>query len=579
MSQEQQPQERRGAGSGAPANQQPRSRREARDAERRAQSVETAETGELSNVHPSGAYDLNASGNIWDTVSRTAASQLTDAATEAERRTGRRVADRDREHTPAPEPLSYVTQARPNIPTYDAPSFRDRLQQVAESAGATSAAFRERDFAPTPTAPAAPAAPQPVVELDYHTQTRTPPLRPMPAASTPAAPAPVAPTRVASAPVEAPEPASTLDHTLTRRELRVLRETGAIPPFTPADLAPREGGWQATPDPAPASVSPPVGFREPAPLTPVAGIPLGSAFTSYEDTATAPMSAIDRAALLADEPVQKKSRAVKPASDAWEGDIPLGGPTSAPVDAPIAEPVSAAPAPRSAVPTPPAAEAVETVVEVEDEPDFTDAPITGLLGFEALIAQASTGVESPTGPVADARPLSARQPDGGSDFDRAYTPPAGHWSVQAEREDDSPQPFDGLLSRNVGSSSGSTNALIMPSDPQPDLMHALNSTGEILVTGSLDLPRSLSSTGATSDHYDSSEIDRLFEASQEDHHNADVAPVRAARAVSTHTSTRSVVSPRKSRGGNLPFVLAITAAVMAAGVIAVLITSIVTGTL
>ena len=64
---------------------QPRSRREARDAERRAN-----ETGDLSGVHPSNVYDLNSSGNNWDTLSRRAASQLTDAAADAERRTGRR---------------------------------------------------------------------------------------------------------------------------------------------------------------------------------------------------------------------------------------------------------------------------------------------------------------------------------------------------------------------------------------------------------------------------------------------------------------------------------------------------------
>ncbi|BDI23145.1 hypothetical protein [Herbiconiux sp. L3-i23] len=515
----------------ASANQ-PRSRREARDAERRAQA-EARETGDLSGIpageHPSGAFDLNASGGIWDSISRRAASQLTDAATEAERRTGRRVADQDREGSVPPEPLSYVTQGRPNIPTYEGPAFARRPQ--APTAADVQAGFRERSFAPAAAA-SAPLAPASVGGLDYHTQTRTPPLR----SAAPAAP-------------EAPAAEATaLDHTLTRRELREMRESGVLPAFSAADLAPRPGGWAAAPAP---SVAPPVGHREPAPETPIAGIPLGSAFAAFEDTATAPMSAVDRAALIAEEPVLPKA---SPIAEAIE----------------VVEPVAAAPLPVRSAPV------VEDEPEAAEPAPFSDEPITGLQGFEALIAQASAGLDAPSVPATGPQQIIAPQP---VEVPKPASQSTGHWSLQVEEDDDDLTPFDGLLSRNVGTSSGSTNALIMPTDPQPDLIHALNSTGEILVTGSLDLPRSLSSTGANSDHYDSSEIDRLFEASQEEHHNADVAPVRAARAVSTHTSTRSVVSPRKRRGGTLPVVLAVVASAMGLGVIGLWIASWITGTL
>ncbi|MET0590473.1 MAG: hypothetical protein ABWZ77_04790 [Naasia sp.] len=521
LSQEQQPQERRGTGVAAAG--QPRSRREARDLERRAQAESSPV--DLPEGHPSGVVDLEGSGTIWDNISRRAASQLSDAASEAERRTGRRVADRD--EAPAPEPLTYATQARPNIPTYDGPSFRSRPTPPAPAQAPTAAettgdvaAFRERSFAPA-RAQGAPRFTQTTVAgLDYHTQTRTPPLR-------------------AASPAPVPD-AADLDHTLTRRELRVMRETGALPPFSPADLAPVAPAAKVEAPEAP-SVSPPVGHREPAPLTPVAGIPLGSAFSSFEDTATAPMSAVERAEIDAEKPV-----------------------VAAPIEfddeaEQLAEPLPASP---------------EAVSLFGREP----APITGLQGFEALIAQASAGLDAPsvpaTGPTPVMAPQPMRKPAEPRPFaelpeaEKTFTPPRGHWSIQAaEEEEATPLPFDGLLSRNVGSSTGSTNALIMPNDPQPDMMQALNSTGEILITGSLDLPRSLSSTGATSDHFDSSEIDRLFEASQDEHH-ADVAPVRAARAVSTHTSTRSVVTPHKGRGLSLPVMLAVTAgglAVLVAG--------------
>lgn len=192
-----------------------------------------------------------------------------------------------------------------------------------------------------------------------------------------------------------------------------------------------------------------------------------------------------------------------------------------------------------------------------------DGPLTGLQGFEALIAQASAGRQARSVPAT--APLRVPQE---ARVERPFTPPVGHWSLPTQEEDGA-SPFSGLLSRNVATPGGSTNALIMPHDPQPSLLQAVNSTGEILVTGSLDLPRSLSATGAPSENYDSSEIDRLFEAAH-DEHPSDVVPVRASRAVSGHTSTRSVVGPRRRGGGTLPTVLAITAALMAIGVIGLL---------
>ena len=79
-------------------------------------------------------------------------------------------------------------------------------------------------------------------------------------------------------------------------------------------------------------------------------------------------------------------------------------------------------------------------------------------------------------------------------------------------------------------------------------------------------------TGAPSDLYDSHEIDRLYEASQ-DEPAAGVAPVRASKAVSGAPHDRSfAAAPR--RGGNLlPTVLAIVAGAMAVGVVTLLVGS------
>ncbi|WP_210481009.1 hypothetical protein [Naasia sp. SYSU D00948] len=503
-----QEQQRERPGTASASAGQHRSRREARDAERRAN-----ETGDLSNVHPSGVVDFNSSGNIWDTLSRRAASQLTEAATEAERRTGRRVSDMG---SPV-EPFSHSTPGRPQVPTYDA-------RRPAVPTYGSGLGTQRRSFAPEPVVPEAEdTRTRPTSRIDsilgYSGATGAP--------------------RLLADEAPATDLSASLDHTMTRRELRALRETGQAPSFAPVSSR-QTGAWMPAWEPQAAPVAP----AAPAPVVPApaAAELAGTAFSAYTDTATVEMSAVDRASLEAEVPVTLTSD--EPGQDTVLMDTPAATfslPT--PAKSPAArrhEPMAAPGAftPPSSAPA---------------------APVDGLQGFEALIAQASIGFDAPT-------PATGPQPQ----RQEAPSAPAGHWSAQTRYKDDDELPFGSMLSRNVGSSSGSTNALIMPKDPQPDLLSAVNSTGEIFITGSLDLPRILSSTGAPSDHYDSSEIDRLFEASQEEHQTNEVSPVRAARAVATHTSTRSVVAPRKRHGAMLPTVLAITAALMAVGVVGLL---------
>ncbi len=142
---------------------------------------------------------------------------------------------------------------------------------------------------------------------------------------------------------------------------------------------------------------------------------------------------------------------------------------------------------------------------------------------------------------------------------RPFTPPTGHWSTAAELEDGS----EPITSRNVGHSTAATttNALILPSLPQADATGPLTSTGE---------PRTLGATGAH-DRIDSSDIDRLLDGEENEFNTSEVAPVRASRAISTHTSTRGVIAPPKKRGNTLPVVLMVTAGVLAVGVIGLLI--------
>jgi hypothetical protein len=189
-----------------------------------------------------------------------------------------------------------------------------------------------------------------------------------------------------------------------------------------------------------------------------------------------------------------------------------------------------------------AAEDLDTA-EGLDTADDRDTPDDRTGGLDA-------GVDSPA--VVDQDASDVRTP---------FTPPTGHWSVQDQVDED--QPHTG-------------NHFILPTVPHAnDMQQALNSTGEIIITGSIDLPRSLGSMGTHPDRFDTADMDRMLEQG-DDHDRApggtDSEPVRASRAVSTHTSTRAVVQPPPRKRFTAPVVAAVAAggvAVIGAGLVIV----------
>ncbi|MWB98405.1 hypothetical protein [Agromyces seonyuensis] len=193
----------------------------------------------------------------------------------------------------------------------------------------------------------------------------------------------------------------------------------------------------------------------------------------------------------------------------------------------------------------------------------------------------------PTGPVrAAGAPVAAPvAPAPARAEPRTITPvtttvSTGHWADGLAVDDsESPQPFDQLLARGglSGVPTTTTSALILPALPDGGPLttpHPL--TGEIIVTGSIDLPRSFGATGAHPDQVDSSDIDRLFDQ-VEDSPATGVAPVAAKRAVSTQGSTRDYITAPKKEGASMPLILAITAGVLALGVVAALVVGVVAG--
>lgn len=389
----------------------------------------------------------------------------------------------------APSDVSYRTQVRPRVPHYDAappahtvipggPSVAspgapavapthghvpEPLVEppVAPAAAAASAQVRRRDFRPPAErhdpAPIAPATFD--TSLEYHTQlTPRPDARPTPPAdltdtSTGAEQPPVhviAESSIA-APAAAPPVASALEQTLSRRELRALRESAGLPPEPEPEQAP---GPMPVPTPMPV-------------------------------------------------------------------------PQSSPEQAPLAMP----------------------------------APAYGAVPYESAAPYDSAAPVPQASPVAV--PQLVPEPAPVPSAPSSSAPTGSHWSVGIHDEDD---PFENTFSREVGSavSMTNTNALVLPEMPLGSLSGPVSGTGEIIITGMIDLPRAVSSTGTVPTVHESPDIDDLFDPGDLAAGPADAAPVSALKAVSSHTGTTPLMAPGKRPAGNTVTTVLVAATVVMA---------------
>ena len=287
---------------------------------------------------------------------------------------------------------------------------------------------------------------------------------------------------------------------------------------------------------------------------------LASAIIDDATISEATIIEVDRAEATdgADEPVEP---------DGFDGDTLISTPV--PLDVPIVEPIdgTTAGATASNVDTVHALIEPDAPERFEAQPQPVPQP-ESLSPFDALFLPSSSGAR----PVNVAPPLLEH--DGGRGVEPAPdAAPYGHWSTQAAL-DDASQSNEAMLSRNVGHTTGAitTHALVLPSAPSSGdhLLNVVTVTGEIMVTGSIDLPRSFGSTGAHPALFDHPDVDALIDESDREDAVSESAPVRAIRAVSSNSSTRGVIeapAPRKSR---LPLIAGITggsALLVAAGVV------------
>ncbi|GAA1843158.1 hypothetical protein [Agromyces salentinus] len=291
--------------------------------------------------------------------------------------------------------------------------------------------------------------------------------------------------------------------------------------------------------------------------------------------------------------------------------------TAAPVPAPLppaaAAPVSFAPTPATPAPAAPPAPSARTpertltrrelramlgdaATDHDDLDDVDVDEVAGATAMDAPRAPASAAYPSvspvPTTASGDLYPPTGMHPNAGvprqpiphqesaaaaAEQPLATPKPVGHWTSQLDAPVE-PQPYDQVLSRG-GVGRGvptTTNALILPSLPDHTGIPApLADNGEIIVTGSIDLPRSYGATGVHPSQIDSADVDRLFDQ-VEDGASAG-APVSATRAISTQSAAKAVMTPPSKEGMNVPLVLAVTAGVLALGVVATLVIGALTG--
>jgi len=197
--------------------------------------------------------------------------------------------------------------------------------------------------------------------------------------------------------------------------------------------------------------------------------------------------------------------------------------------------------------------------------------------IEPLIAD-SPRVAMPQ-PSAELVPVALAAPPAQPSTENASSsaPTGSHWSVGIHDVDD---PFENTFSREVGSTASlsNTNALVLPEMPRVSIAGPVAGTGEIIITGMVDLPRVVSSTGTMPTVHESPDIDDLFEPGDLVAAPSDAAPVSALKAVSRHTGSFGVMATGKGPSSNtVTTILVATTVVMAVVAIGLFVLAAVNG--
>ena len=202
----------------------------------------------------------------------------------------------------------------------------------------------------------------------------------------------------------------------------------------------------------------------------------------------------------------------------------------------------------------------EAVDEAESDADDAALDAEQESGFAAPISAApSQGYSFP-----DIAPLDEAH----SIFD---DPALRVMGAQGKVQADGGRDFDDLITRAVAqegaASTTNTSALILPSMPETEgLAGPIGETGELFVTGSFELPKSLSETGGHATLHDSVDADPLDDLGfVETTPTGMMAPVSASRAISARSEQGPLVIEATKDKSKIPVVLIATGGVLVLG--------------
>jgi hypothetical protein len=372
---------------------------------------------------------------------------------------------------------------------------------------------------------------------------------------------------------------------LTRRQLRELRQTGATPIITPEhEAAARDAAARAEADEASAhaSAGPEVGDAEPAvenpepavePVEPAVRDEPVDAVASADDAAEGSEDESTTEKAVADEQPLPQSPAPALAEPALRpsvfddydasADFGVSGLTrrqvraqekirtaAVPIISPDLEPSPA----RSAAPT----------ARVDDDQDVAESPLPPI--FRPAVSETA---ENAVSDRAEAPAPSVVNPALGSELLEGAAP-----------EVSLPDSFDQLLARQTGSTGAvsTPNALILSQTPTGvPLVGPVTATGEIMITGTFELPEGLGSVGHAPGTTDGRDADAVL-LDGELPPASSPTPIAASAAISTVKQPGEIIRPpAPEKGSKLLVGLIITTGALALAVAVTLVLAFTTG--
>ncbi|WP_447947278.1 hypothetical protein [Microbacterium lacticum] len=396
---------------------------------------------------------------------------------------------------------------------------------------------------------------------------------------------------------------------LTRRQLRELRNTASNTIITPEEAeAAAAAAATAAPvaAPLPRAAEPVVVAEEPAAAEDVdlesraltrraarqqerlrtASVPVSDGETDE----TAGEASVDEAAAVEDEQATVDASAEATGDDAAAVEDEVAVDDETPADEPADDEVVAEVVELEVVDVEPVAADVEADESTDDAAADVDAPVPDVDSddaTEAAEALADAQTESPdvetllAGDTDEAEAETEEVEDGDEERRAVVAPTFGSGLLAGDGvEIELPASFDQLLTRGSAAtgSLAASNALILSQTPDTGSFSApVAATGEVLITGTFNLPESFGSTGTSHGSSDGKEIDAVL-VDGELPASSSPTPIAASSAISTIKSADDIIKPpAPEKGGRLMLALVITAGALALALTGALIVALVTG--